>query len=535
MMSDIDKVFENMTTAPLLFIGSGFTKRYCGTMSWAELMEKLAQKIRSNSHYPLPSYRHEVGENIPDHKLFPKIASLMENEFNRKFFSGEEIFSVTELDRKKIEEGISPFRIYLAQLFSDVKKQKLEDSLQQELSDLKVASKHSVNGIITTNYDKFLEQIFPDYDVYIGQTDLIFSEATGYLEIYKIHGCCSDPQSLVFTEENYEEFERKKSYLTSKLLSFFMEHPILFLGYSASDANIQGIFSSIVECLNEYHLSMLAQRIVFVEYNLEQHTPIVTPYAFNFENKQLVLTKISTSSYLPIFKSLIKVKRNYNLNLLKRIKQDLYKTVHDNSPQDIIQVISSELLDEEGKIAPRHIMGFTNGYFSGHNVLKSEDVYRHIIMMDCKIEINSFMESWLPEHMSRFEYPIFYFITEYLKNHSCLPRDGRIQDYINKHTYFESFLSSALRKKKERRPYNSLKEIEEKWDSIKNKYQKIAFLDEKELAHGRLFQFLRNLLVKDPTILHSGAQYITDLKRLIRICDWLENKDAVLRKERRTA
>ncbi|WP_300777191.1 hypothetical protein, partial [uncultured Akkermansia sp.] len=145
------------------------------------------------------------------------------------------------------------------------------------------------------------------------------------------------------------------------------------------------------------------------------------------------------------------------------------------------------------------------------------------------------MESWLPEHMSRFEYPIFYFITEYLKNHSCLPRDGRIQDYINKHTYFESFLSSALRKKKERRPYNSLKEIEEKWDSIKNKYQKIAFLDEKELAHGRLFQFLRNLLVKDPTILHSGAQYITDLKRLIRICDWLENKDAVLRKERRTA
>ena len=47
----------------------------------------------------------------------------------------------------------------------------------------------------------------------------------------------------------YEQFSRKKKYLSAKLLTYFSEHPLLFIGYSASDANIRAILSDIDECL----------------------------------------------------------------------------------------------------------------------------------------------------------------------------------------------------------------------------------------------------------------------------------------------
>ena len=69
-------------------------------------------------------------------------------------------------------------------------------------------------------------------------------------EIYKIHGCATDPASLIFTDSDYEEFLRKKKYLSAKLLTYFAEHPLLFVGYSASDANIASILSDIDEILS---------------------------------------------------------------------------------------------------------------------------------------------------------------------------------------------------------------------------------------------------------------------------------------------
>ncbi|GAN78103.1 hypothetical protein Asru_0620_01 [Acidisphaera rubrifaciens HS-AP3] len=68
-------------------------------------------------------------------------------------------------------------------------------------------------------------------------------------EVFKIHGCVSDYNSLIFTQQDYDEFLRKKKYLSAKLLTYFTEHPLLFVGYSATDPNIQTVLSDIDECL----------------------------------------------------------------------------------------------------------------------------------------------------------------------------------------------------------------------------------------------------------------------------------------------
>lgn len=87
------------------------------------------------------------------------------------------------------------------------------------------------------------------YKTYAGQNELIFSAIQGIAEIYKIHGSIENPETIVINEEDYDEFQNKAAYLTSKLLTIFMEYPIVFLGYSISDANILRILHEIVNCL----------------------------------------------------------------------------------------------------------------------------------------------------------------------------------------------------------------------------------------------------------------------------------------------
>ncbi len=106
------------------------------------------------------------------------------------------------------------------------------------------------HAIITTNYDTLLQKLFNEYKPIVGQQILKYNTFS-IGEIFKIHGCASTPKSLIVTRQDYEEFSKKKKYLSAKLLTFFAEHPLLFIGYSASDPNIRSILSDIDEIISD--------------------------------------------------------------------------------------------------------------------------------------------------------------------------------------------------------------------------------------------------------------------------------------------
>jgi SIR2-like domain len=114
-------------------------------------------------------------------------------------------------------------------------------ALQSELNALSNMGPHA---IVTTNYDNLLEPLFPTYEVIIGQQ--IFRKSFLVLgEIFKIHGTVTDPLSMVLTEEDYSEFNTDKRYLSAKLLTYFAEHPLLFVGYGIEDQNIKNVLYDI--------------------------------------------------------------------------------------------------------------------------------------------------------------------------------------------------------------------------------------------------------------------------------------------------
>lgn len=55
-----------------------------------------------------------------------------------------------------------------------------------EIEKLCAISKKSISGIITTNYDCFLESVTDNYSYYIGQEELVFSAIQGIAEIYNL-------------------------------------------------------------------------------------------------------------------------------------------------------------------------------------------------------------------------------------------------------------------------------------------------------------------------------------------------------------
>lgn len=60
-------------------------------------------------------------------------------------------------------------------------------------------------------------------------------------------------------------------------------------------------------------------------------------------------------------------------------------------------------------------------------------------------------------------------------------------------------------------------------------------LDEEELNGGRLMAFLKEYITRHPECLETNASYVSELKRLIRLCDYLENKAAVSAKRNGSA
>jgi len=208
--------------------------------------------------------------------------------------------------------------------------------LRKEIAALQAIRPHA---IITTNYGQMIELIFPEYLPIVGQ-EIIRGQSMSVGELFKIHGCVSRPNSLVFTQDDYDEFTRKKKYLSAKLLTFFSEHPLIFIGYSAHDPNIQAILADIDEALPE--IGGVIANVYILEWR-----PSISPAATPAREKLIAIggTKgvriksIETTDFLWPFEAL--GTQNFNpkvsAKLLRALMSRSYELVRTNIPRKTVE------------------------------------------------------------------------------------------------------------------------------------------------------------------------------------------------------
>lgn len=267
----------------------------------------------------------------------------------------------------------------------------LEDTYEEEINVLSEIAKNSISGIITTNYDSFLEDHFSGFTRYVGQNQLIFSAIQGIAEIYKIHGSVDNPDSIIINEQDYIKFDNKSAYLAAKLMTIFMEYPIIFMGYSISDTNIIKIIRSIVQCLDDEQLKRLEDRFIFVEYKSNMLNADVSSYTIMIDERQLTMKKIQLEDYLLLYNALKGKKAKLPVRLLRRFKQELYNYTITNIPTSNLRVAAiddTRVADEEfvmaiGKVSDLGLKGLSG--------IDSNEWYRNIILNHWKKRLDLYL------------------------------------------------------------------------------------------------------------------------------------------------
>jgi hypothetical protein len=337
MDTNLRDVFNKFNTTPFLFAGSGLTRRYYNLPDWKTLLGSFSKKI-SHDEFAYLAYENRAKSMGAEMGIYPKVAELLEIDFNEMWFKKPEIREVDEKYLNFIRDGASPFKAEIAMFIE--KNSSITEQYTKEVYKLKEKSKKSITGIITTNYDMFFEQHLDQYKTYVGQEELVFSPIQGIAEIYKIHGSIENPVSIVINEEDYKKFDKGSPYLAAKLMTIFMEYPIIFIGYSITDSNIQKILSALVGCLSENNMPILKDRFIFIDYQEGHKDIIVAPHSIIIDGQVIEMTKITLDNFMPIYDELSNKQAKIPVKLLRTFKQELYKFTIENKPTANLRVAS---------------------------------------------------------------------------------------------------------------------------------------------------------------------------------------------------
>ena len=83
MRDEIIQMLSNAPALPVLFVGSGLTRRYLGLPNWEGLLRLYC--VKSPYEYYYSKAERECRE-CPD-MIYPKIADYIEADFNDAFFT----------------------------------------------------------------------------------------------------------------------------------------------------------------------------------------------------------------------------------------------------------------------------------------------------------------------------------------------------------------------------------------------------------------------------------------------------------------
>ena len=121
---------------PILFIGSGLSKRYLYKYpNWEQLLE-MAFRQYNPDIFQLQKYKDQLSRSgASPFETNIKLATIIENDFNAAFYD-RKIKIGKSKNPSWVKKGISPFKMYLATYFKHVDLYHRKD-LDSELSKFK--------------------------------------------------------------------------------------------------------------------------------------------------------------------------------------------------------------------------------------------------------------------------------------------------------------------------------------------------------------------------------------------------------------
>lgn len=396
--ADLLEIISKKPAAPFLFIGSGISRRYLGLEDWDGLLSRFCVTGRPYEYFKSSA-----------NQVVPKAANLICDAYHEYWWNNDDFLEERKLSSGLIKNKTTPLRLAI----SDYIKQKIKISSEFE-EEIDLLRKCDVDGIITTNWDCFLEKLFPDYKVYVGQNELLFSNPLNVCEIYKIHGCCTAPDSLILTDEDYADFNTRNAYLASKLITIFVEHPIVFMGYSLSDPNIQDLLTSIANCIGEENLEKLHDNLIFVDRNEGTRGPSIENSFIKFSTTQIPIKIVKTKSFSPIYSAIGSIERKMPARVLRFCKERIFEVVKNENPERKIAVIDFDKIDNPELVEVVFGLGVIAKFGDqGYSAITIEDLFHDLIFDDKKYDAMKIIQKTFPGFHAKLKFtPIYQYMSK---------------------------------------------------------------------------------------------------------------------------
>jgi hypothetical protein len=387
---------QNGTALPVLFVGSGFALRYLNSPTWEGLLEHFATKLGR----PMSYYRAKASGDMP------LIASYLAEDLFEPWFNSPEYAASRSDFQDKVLNRSDPLKFEITKF---LKKLKLPTAgpMKQEMDDF---SHVHVQAILTTNWDDTLELSLPEFETFVGQSDVLFTTLQSVGEIYKIHGCTSDPHSLVLTREDYQTYWERNPYLIAKMLTLFVEHPILFIGYSVSDPHIRQLLMNLIECLTDAQREVLNDRLVFVDWRQPGRPPEFTQGTLTVGTHTIAIRQYALADYSELYAMLATLPRRFPAKLMRQLKQSVYRLAYDSTPLGRLRVLPIDEGDDLENLEVIIGVGTSERLAEvGYGHFNREDLIRDMLFGATQHDPVALMSRAIPELFARVKYlPIWY-------------------------------------------------------------------------------------------------------------------------------
>lgn len=517
--TELAELLSESLSAPFLFIGSGFSRRYLDLPDWKGLLSHFSTLM------PFDSYLGTADNDLP------KAALALARDFSTEWWKANKERTDIYQSANWAPAIETPLKYEVAQYLSQVD---IENKIQnnEELKEL-LNDKVVLDGIITTNWDKLLETLFPKLKVYIGQSDLFFKHPQSIGEIFKIHGCISKFSSLVLSENDYENFNKKNAYLAAKLLSIFLENPVIFIGYSITDKNITDLLELVADMMDSSEqLERLGKNLIFLT-RPSNDKEAIESVLMTVGGSKLYFTHIRTNDFSKVYKALQHSERKIPVHLLRIFKEQIYNIVKNTEEADRRIAVkdfdeaTAENSDIEFVVGVGVAQNESNGSI-GLNGIGSIDICKDIVFDNLPFNDIDVLKESLPQLAKQNK--TYLPVQKYLKAEPSFVSEPNLYPalknlFLNDLQYYQDKINSYVVRRFE--PSWTLEEIKNRTDSDCTINKKLDFMalwliNNQSLENCTLLKSI--YLQPEFEMLKENADSST-FRRLICILDQIENKE----------
>ena len=181
---------------------------------------------------------------------------------------------------------------------------------------------------------------------------------------------------MVLSSSDYNEFNSKNAYLAAKLITLFVEHPIIFIGYSIEDDNIRSILTSIVNCLSPSDTGKIRNNLIFIKRNKNGVEDGIFDDNLYFGKITIPIKVVTTNNFTPIYEAIAETKRRIPTRILRYCKEQLYELIKDKNPETKLYVLDYQDVEEKKDVEFVVGLGAIDKVSSkGYTLLTYEDIF----------------------------------------------------------------------------------------------------------------------------------------------------------------